>query len=270
MACWFITGCSTGIGREIAGAALEAGHSVAVTARNTGSVADFAERFGDRALVLPLDVTDRNQITAAVAATETAFGGIDVLVNNAGYAVYGAVEDVPIADARHQFEVNLFGLARMIQLVLPGMRERRSGTIINISSMGGTIYTPLGAWYHATKHAVEGFSDCLRIELARFGIDVVIVAPGAIDTGFNEILGEQVAKASAKGPYAAMAKGIADAARPGRGSKPDVIAGVIARAVAARRPKTRYRAGQFSHLLVYLRRMLPDRLFDQVVLRAMG
>jgi NAD(P)-dependent dehydrogenase (short-subunit alcohol dehydrogenase family) len=150
------------------------------------------------------------------------------------------------------------------------MRERKAGTIVNISSMGGSIYTPLGAWYHATKHAVEGFSDCLRLEIGPFGIDVVIVAPGAIDTGFNAILGEQVMKASGTGPYAAMAAAIAKAAKPGRGSSPAVIADVIARAVAARRPKTRYRAGQFSRLLVVLRRTLPTRLFDRMIVTFAG
>ncbi|MCB1486933.1 MAG: SDR family NAD(P)-dependent oxidoreductase [Bauldia sp.] len=262
-----VTGASSGIGLATALKLLKEGHVVYGGARRVAAMAPIEAGGGH---VLSLDVGDEASMTAAVETILEEEGRIDVLVNNAGYPVYGAVEDVPIADARRQFEVNLFGLARMTQLVLPGMRERRSGTIVNISSMGAVIYTPLGAWYHATKHAVEGFSDCLRLELAPFGIDVVIVAPGAIDTGFNGVLGEQVTKASGQGPYAGMAKAIAGTARPGRGSKPEVIADVIARAVAARRPKTRYRAGQFSHLLVYLRRALPDRWFDRLILSAAG
>ncbi|MEP2117121.1 MAG: oxidoreductase [Bauldia litoralis] len=262
-----VTGASSGIGLAAALKLVEAGHTVYGAARRTGPMASIAAAGGH---ALSLDVADEASMTAAVDEILAREGRIDVLVNNAGYAVYGAVEDVPIDDARRQFEVNLFGLARMTQLVLPGMRAQKSGTIINISSMGAVIYTPLGAWYHATKHAVEGFSDCLRLETAPFGIDVVIVAPGAIDTGFNEILGEQVRAASGDGPYAGMAAGIARTAAPGQGSKPSVIADVIAEAVAARRPKTRYRAGQYGRLLVFLRRALPDRLFDKLVARFAG
>ena len=148
-----VTGASSGIGLATALKLVAEGHVVYGGARRTAAMAPIEAAGGH---VLSLDVGDEASMTAAVDTILDREGRIDVLVNNAGYAVYGAVEDVPIADARHQFEVNLFGLARMIQLVLPGMRERRSGTIINISSMGGTIYTPLGAWYHATKHAVEG------------------------------------------------------------------------------------------------------------------
>ena len=136
--------------------------------------------------------------------------------------------------------------------------------------MGGTIYFPLGAWYHATKHAVEAFSDCLRLEVSRFGIDVVIIAPGAIDTGFNAIVRDQVLAASGNGGYADMAKSMAAAVVPGRGSNPKVIADVIARAVAADRPRTRYRAGQYARSLVWLRRLLPDRAFDRVAVAIVG
>jgi NAD(P)-dependent dehydrogenase (short-subunit alcohol dehydrogenase family) len=262
-----VTGASSGIGLATALKLLKEGHTVYGGARRVDAMAPIAEAGGH---ALTVDVTDDGAMTDAVSTVLDKEGRIDVLVNNAGYASYGAVEDVPLAEARRQIEVNLIGLARMTQLVLPAMRERGSGTIVNISSMGGTIYTPLGAWYHATKHAVEGFSDSLRLEVAPFGIDVVIVAPGAINTGFNQVLGQQVRKASGSGPYAAMAEGIATTAAPGRGDSPDKVADVIARAVAAERPKTRYRVGRYARSLVFLRRALPDRLFDRVAARMAG
>jgi NAD(P)-dependent dehydrogenase (short-subunit alcohol dehydrogenase family) len=262
-----ITGASSGIGLATALRLLKDGHIVYGGARRIDAMAPIADAGGHG---LALDVTDDESMSAAVRTVLDKEGRIDVLVNNAGYASYGAVEDIPMAEARRQLEVNLIGLARMTQLVLPSMREKHSGTIVNISSMGGTIYTPRGAWYHATKHAVEAFSDCLRLGVAQFGIEVAIVAPGAIDTGFNEILGAQVRQASGSGPYAAMAEGIATTATPGSGDNPEVVANAIAEAVSARHPKTRYRMGRYAKSLVVLRRALPDRLFDRVIARMAG
>lgn len=257
-----ITGASSGIGLATALRLIADGHTVYGGARRREQMAPIIQAGGRS---LSLDVTDETSMTAAVDKILDEQGRIDVLVNNAGYASYGAVEDVPLDEARRQFEVNLFGLARLTQLVLPGMRERRSGTIVNISSVGGVIHTPLGAWYHATKHAIEGFSDSLRLETEPFGVHVAIVAPGLIDTGFGAVLRNNILEASGTGAYAGTVEGLERSSQRMRGSSPDVIAAVIAGAVAARRPRTRYRAGRFSRLLVFLKRMLPNRTFDRVV-----
>ena len=182
MANWFITGCSTGIGREIARAALEAGHHVAATARRAGAVADFAEEFGDRALALPLDVTDRAQIAAAVTATETAFGGIDVLVNNAGYGYMSAIEEGDDAEVRSLFDTNYFGVVDTLKAVLPGMRVRHSGHVVNISSMTGLVANPPNAYYSSTKFALEALTEALSKEVAPLGIKVTAIEPGAFRT----------------------------------------------------------------------------------------
>jgi len=182
MSRWFITGCSTGIGREIARAALEAGHSVAVTARDAAAVADFAEEFGDRAIALPLDVTDRDQITTAVTATEAAFGGIDVLVNNAGYGYMAAVEEGDDAEVRKLFDTNYFGVVDTLKAVLPGMRARHSGHIVNISSMTGLVANPPNAYYSSTKFALEALTEALSKEVAPLGIKVTAIEPGAFRT----------------------------------------------------------------------------------------
>jgi len=179
---WLITGCSTGIGREIARAALEAGHSVAVTARNVDAVADFVDQFGDRALALPLDVTNRDQITAVVGEVEKAFGGIDVLVNNAGYGYMAAVEEGEDAEVRKLFDTNYFGVVDTLKTVLPGMRARRSGHVINISSMTGLVANPPNAYYSSTKFALEALTEALAKEVGPLGIKVTAIEPGAFRT----------------------------------------------------------------------------------------
>jgi NAD(P)-dependent dehydrogenase (short-subunit alcohol dehydrogenase family) len=179
---WLITGCSTGFGREIARAALEAGHSVAVTARNVDVVADFADQFGDRALALPLDVTDRDQITAAVGSVEKTFGGIDVLVNNAGYGYMAAVEEGEDAEVRKLFDTNYFGVVDTLKAVLPAMRARRSGHVINISSMTGLVANPPNAYYSSTKFALEALTEALAKEVGPLGIKVTAIEPGAFRT----------------------------------------------------------------------------------------
>jgi NAD(P)-dependent dehydrogenase (short-subunit alcohol dehydrogenase family) len=179
---WLITGCSTGIGREIARAALEAGHSVAVTARNVDAVADFADQFGDRALALPLDVTDRDQITSAVVSVEKTFGGIDVLVNNAGYGYMAAVEEGEDAEVRKLFDTNYFGVVDTLKAVLPAMRARRSGHVINISSMTGLVANPPNAYYSSTKFALEALTEALAKEVGPLGIKVTAIEPGAFRT----------------------------------------------------------------------------------------
>lgn len=179
---WFITGCSTGFGRDLAAAVLARGYRAVVTARNVNQLADVVDGYEDQALALTLDVTDRDQAEAAVKAAIARFGRIDVLVNNAGIGYFAAIEESDEAEVRRMFEVNVFGLSRMIHLVLPGMRDRRSGTIVNISSIGGIRAFPAVGYYNGTKFAVEGISEALSQEVAPLGIKVLIVEPSGFRT----------------------------------------------------------------------------------------
>jgi NAD(P)-dependent dehydrogenase (short-subunit alcohol dehydrogenase family) len=182
MAHWLVTGCSTGFGREIARAALESGHNVVVTARRADAVRDLADEFGDQALAVELDVTDHEQIAAAVAAADEAFGGVDVLVNNAGHGYLSAVEEGEDAEVRKLFNVNYFGAVDMIKAVLPAMRARGSGHIINISSMTGLVANPPNAYYSSTKFALEAVTEALATEVRPLGIKVTAIEPGAFRT----------------------------------------------------------------------------------------
>lgn len=261
-----VTGASSGIGEAAAKRLLEAGHVVYAGARRLDRMASLAAR---GAILLPLDLTDDASIVAAVERIRAERGRLDVLLNNAGYGSYGAVEDVPIAEGRRQFEVNVFGLARLVQLVTPMMRAQRAGTILNISSMGGKIWEPLGAWYHATKFAVEGFSDCLRMELAPFGIDVVVIEPGAINTEWGGIALETLAHTSGGTAYAAQAeeKRALFLSSVTTGSDPDVVAQAVLAAVSARQPKTRYAVGAFAKPMIFAVTFLPNRAFDWIMNR---
>lgn len=261
-----VTGASSGIGMETVKSLLAEGATVYAGARRLERMKEL-EKIGAR--VIELDVTKEDSLVSAVAAIEKEAGSVDILVNNAGYGSYGAVEDVPLEEARRQFDVNIFGLARLTQLVLPGMRKKGFGKIVNISSIGGKIYTPFGAWYHATKHALEGFSDSLRLETEEFGIDVVVVEPGGIATEWGEIAAENLNKTSANGAYAEKANRMADRMKKDYGSgsltSPSVIASVIRKAVTVRRPKTRYAAGYLSGFSLFMRRLLSDRMFDRML-----
>lgn len=263
-----VTGASSGIGKDIARRMLRDGHTVYVAARRMEKMADLLEQ---GAVALSMDITKQEDIQAVADRIAADCGGVDVLVNNAGFGLYGAVEDVPIDDARYQFEVNLFGPARLTQLMLPFMREQHSGTIVNISSMGGKMYTPLGAWYHATKHALEGWSDCLRLELSQFGIDVVIIEPGVIDTEFGDVLAGPLLEMSGDGPYSEFAGRNAARMRksykPGAGTPGTVVADVVARAVGSKHPRTRYVAGKFARPAMWTRKFLGDRVFDWAITR---
>lgn len=263
-----ITGASSGIGRATVVRLHRAGHLVFGAARRVDRMADLRESGIN---TLALDVTDDDSMRRAVERVlHETNGRLDVLINNAGYGSYGALEDVPIEEGRRQFDVNVFGLARMTQLVLPALRERREGRIVNIASIGGKIYEPLGAWYHATKFAVEGLSDCLRLELAPFGIDVVVIEPGLIKTEWPEIAMQNLQKTSGDGPYADMVKNVTNffgqVQVPGvlQGSDPDVIARIIEKAIKAKRPKPRYASGRLSTISLCCRRLLSDRMFDRV------
>jgi short-subunit dehydrogenase len=262
-----ITGASSGMGKETALKLIDEGHIVYGAARRVEKMQDLVEKGGH---ALKMDVTDHETIVKGVEEVIEEQGRIDVLVNNAGYAIYGAVEDTTIEDARRQFEVNLFGLAAITKQVLPVMRKQRSGRIINITSMGGKIYTPLGAWYHATKHALEGWSDCLRIELKQFGVDVVIIEPGMIATEFGDVLYQPMLDRSGEGPYSKMANAVADGAKAsyekGGASHASIIANIISKAIRAKKPKTRYAAGKMAKSLMFMRKYFGDRLFDKALL----
>ena len=261
-----VTGASSGIGEETARRLRAAGFQVYAAARRVDRMAALE---AEGIHVIGMDVTDEASMVAGVERVLAEQGRLDVLVNNAGYGSYGAVEDVPIDEARRQFEVNLFGLARLVQLVTPSMRERGWGRIINISSIGAVIYEPFGAWYHATKFAVDGFSDSLRVELAPFGIDVVIVHPAGILTEWNEIARDSLVDRSAGGDYDEMARRAAGTLRRVDNrllsSGPTVVAKAIVRAATARRPRTRYAVGKGARSIMATRRVLPDRAFDTVI-----
>ena len=272
-----VTGASSGIGERTALRLHEAGFTVYAVARRVERMQGLADA---GVHVLAMDVTDDASMTGGVQRILDEQGRIDVLVNNAGYGSYGAVEDVPIDEARRQFEVNVFGLARLTQLVTPAMRAQadaplaRRCRIVNVSSIGGKFYEPLGAWYHATKFAVEGFSDSLRIELAPFGIDVIVIEPGPIRTEWNEISRESLTETSRGGAYEEQAdrvrKVMARADRAPMGSKPDVVAKKIVSAVLANTPRARYPVGRGAGTVVRARKLLPDAAFDYVVKGAFG
>jgi len=261
----FVTGASTGIGFDTAIALSAAGFTVYAGARRVEKMQPL-KQYG--ITVLPLDVTSEESMASAVALVEAAHGRIDVLVNNAGYGSYGSLEEVPLSEGRRQFDVNVLGLARMTQLVIPGMRSVRSGRIINVSSIGGKIYEPLGAWYHATKFAVEGMSDSLRLELGPHGIDVVIIEPSGTNSEWGAVAGEGLLLASGDGPYKDQAHIVAAAlaSTSGNGHVLSTPAGVVAktivRAANAKRPRTRYPVGRGAWSVLALRRILPDRAFD--------
>jgi len=262
-----VTGASSGIGKATAQQLLADGLTVYVAARRVDKMSEL-EAAG--AIVVAMDITKDEDVVATVERIAAESGGVDILVNNAGYAVYGSVEEIPIETARRQFEVNIFGLARLTQLCLPYMRERGAGQIINISSVGGKIYTPLGAWYHATKHALEGWSDCLRLEVAKFGIDVVIIEPGGIQTEFGDVMNAPMLEISGGGAYGdlarAVAAGVEDTYGGGKASPPEVIAKTVSKAVAAKRPKTRYATGYLARPVLFMRRWASDRMFDKIVM----
>ena len=264
-----LTGASSGIGYATAELLARQGHNVYGAARRVEQMESLAA-IGVK--TLRLDVTSNESIEAAVAEIIRAEGRIDVLVNNAGYGSYGAVEDVPIDEARRQFEVNLFGLARLVQCVLPHMRRRQSGTIVNVASMGGHFTVCFGAWYHATKYALEAFSDALRMETRPFGIRVAIIEPGAIKTPWGDIAADHLEESARGGAYATQATAAAAVLRRlyhgARLSEPSVVAKAIGRAVNARRPNTRYRVGFGAKPLVLLHTLLPTRWFDYFMTRA--
>ncbi len=261
-----ITGCSTGIGRATAERLASRGWNVYATARKPESLADLAKR---GCKTLGLDVCDEASMRAAVETVEYAEGAVGVLINNAGYGLEGAFEEVPMTDIRRQFETNVFGLIAMTKLVLPAMRRQRWGRIVNLSSMGGKLTFPGGAYYHATKHAVEALSDALRFEVKGFGIDVIVIEPGPIKTRFGDTAVGNIAMPK-DSPYAAfnlvLEKQIREAYEGGPMARfaapPEAVAEAIEKSITATNPKTRYKVTLAARVLMGLKSVLPDRAFD--------
>ncbi|MFL5830645.1 MAG: oxidoreductase [Solirubrobacteraceae bacterium] len=261
-----ITGCSSGIGQATAERLLSDGWNVYATARRPETLTDLEAK---GAKTLALDVTDEASMQAAVDAVTEAEGAVGVLVNNAGYSQSGAVESVPMDQVRRQFETNVFGLIRMCQLVLPGMRQQRWGKIVNLSSMGGRLVFPGGGLYHATKYAVEAISDALRFEVRGFGVDVVLIEPGLIVTAFGDTAMASVGTSGDGGPYAEFNRKVASLTQNAYkgpmsklGAGPDAVAKTIAKAISVGKPKARYPVTPSAHLMINQRRFTPDKVWD--------
>lgn len=266
-----ITGCSTGIGRATAIRLAESGRPVYATARTLSAIADLADVGCE---LLALDVTDEDSMVAAVDTVVSHHGAVGALVNNAGYSQSGAIEDLPMDSIRRQFDTNVFGLIRMSQLVLPGMRDQRRGRIINIGSMGGKLSFPGGGIYHATKYAVEAISDVLRFEVSNFGVDVVLIEPGLIKTNFADTATAAMDLPSqTDGAYdefnSTVAKNTADVYRnpiySRFGGGPYAVAKVIEKALTAGRPKTRYKVTISAHAFLNQRKLMTDRMWDALL-----
>jgi NADP-dependent 3-hydroxy acid dehydrogenase YdfG len=265
-----VTGCSSGIGRAAAIALARAGLPTWASARRADTIADLRDA-GCR--VVQLDVTDETSRTRAVRAVEAEHGAVGALVNNAGYAQVGVIEELPERALRQQFETNVFGLTRLCQLVLPGMRAQRDGTIVNVGSAAGLVTPPASGAYAMTKYAIEALSDALRYEVTPFGVRVVLLEPGAVRTSFTATLTDAAPHldATAPGPYRALiGNAVALAEREGtgdRGLAPEQVANIIVHAITARRPRTRYRIGAQARMGPTVRRLLGDRAWDAMLRR---
>jgi NAD(P)-dependent dehydrogenase (short-subunit alcohol dehydrogenase family) len=265
-----ITGCSSGIGRATAERLAGVGWKVYATARNVEDISPLAERGCE---LLPLDVTDEDSMRSAVEEVERQEGAVGVLVNNAGYSQSGAVESVPMEKVHRQFETNVFGLVRMCQLVLSGMRRQGYGRLVNLSSMGGKLTFPGGGYYHATKHAVEAISDALRFEVEGFGVRVSIIEPGLIRTGFADTATGSIDGSDEEHPYADFEEAVVRVTTENYergpfsrlGGGPESVAEAIEAAVSDRNPRSRYVVTPSAHLFLGLRRLLPDRAWDAVL-----
>jgi NAD(P)-dependent dehydrogenase (short-subunit alcohol dehydrogenase family) len=266
-----VTGCSSGIGRAAALEAARRGHRVFASARSVADVSDITRPPSIEAV--ELDVARAGSIEAAVRRVGAEAGRIDALVNAAGYAHYGAVEEVSAEEWRAQFEVNFFGAVDLTRAVLPRMREARRGTVVMVSSVGGRVVVPFAAPYCASKHALEAVADSLRVEAAPFGIRVVVVQPGPVETRFADKARRLVAPLLARpGPYRELYAG-AERAMNGDfqrgGGTAAAVARVIVDAIEARRPRSRYRVTPMARLLIPLRRFLPDRAVDAMMRRSL-
>jgi short-subunit dehydrogenase len=259
-----VTGASAGMGKEFVKVLLADGHTVYGAARRVEHMRDI-QQLG--AKLLPLDITQEESIVQTVTTILQEQGRVDVLINSAGFGLNAAFEDVAMADARYQFEVNVFGLTRLTQLLLPAMRQQRAGKIINISSVAGRIPSPFAAWYHASKHALEAISDSLRLELKPFGIQVVVIEPGSVKSEWGDIALNNALTHSGQGPYKDMVQAYVDNVRSldAHASEPAVIARLVQKAIAAPRPRQRYVGGFMAKPSLLLYKLLPARLFDAML-----
>jgi short-subunit dehydrogenase len=263
-----VTGASAGIGKSTAIYLAQNGYNVYGAARRIEKMQEL-KSYGIKPIAL--DVANEESLNTCVEQILQEAGSIDILVNNAGSGYYGALEDMPIADAKYQLEVNLFGVARLIQLVLPGMRKNNFGKIVNISSVGGKVTLPLGSWYHASKFAIEGLSDALRKEVKSFGIDVIVIEPGGTKSEMTGLGTEYLTRISGNTIYNALAKGVIKmyANTEKSASDPIVIAKLIKEGIEAKNPKTRYAGASGAKLLLFFRKLLSDKMFDRMVMAQM-
>jgi short-subunit dehydrogenase len=260
-----ITGASAGMGKEFARELYKDGHVVYGAARRVEKMDDLK---AEGVKILSMDVTDEASMSNGVNEILKNEGRIDVLVNNAGFGSYGAIEDVSIADAKYQLDVNVFGAARLMQLVLPAMRKQHFGRIINISSIGGKMALPLGGWYHASKFALEALSDSLRNEVEPFGIDVVVIEPGGVKSEWFGIAMDNLDKNSTNSVYSNLIKAMASIRdnTEKKNAEPQVIVDLVRKAINSKKPKTRYHGGYMAGIALFMRKILSDRAFDKMIL----
>lgn len=263
-----ITGASSGIGKATAIYLAQSGYNVYGAARRIEKLQEL-KSYGVKPVVL--DVTIDDSIVSCVNEIMKEAGGIDILINSAGLGSYGALEDVPMQEAKNQMEINLFGATRLIQLVLPGMRRNKFGKIVNISSIGGKVGLPMGSWYHASKFAIEGLSDSLRNEVRQFGIDVIVIEPGGTKSEMTEIGGKDLMRVSGKTVYGDLAKSLEKMYREieKNASEPIIIAKLIREGIEAGRPKARYAGGSMAKTMLFFRSILSDRRFDKMLMGRM-
>lgn len=261
-----VTGASSGIGKATAVYLAQNGYNVYGAARRLDKINELKE-FGVKPV--SLDIASDESIIACIETILKEAGSIDILINNAGAGFYGALEDVPMDDARHLMEVNVFGVARLSQLVLPGMRKKKYGKIVNISSVGGKVGLPMGVWYHASKFAIEGLSDALRNEVKQFGIDVVVIEPGGTKSEMTGLGTEYVMRVSGNTAYKNLAKSIVNLYASMKGSEPIVIAKLIRKAIEAKTPKTRYIGGAMAKPMLLMRKLFSDKIFDKLLMSQM-
>ena len=262
-----ITGASSGIGKETALSLIKHGHVVYGAARRLEMMQDIIQAGGH---AIKMDILKEKNIDDVVNQIIKEQSRVDVLINNAGYGLWGAVETISIDEAKRQFDVNIFGLAYLTKKIIPIMRKQKSGKIINMSSMGGKVYTPFGAWYHATKYALEGWSDCLRIELKSFGIDVILIEPGVIKTEFQDVMMDSTVERSIGTPYEKKLKALEKATQEmyarGIGSPPSTITKLIIKAINSHNPKRRYVGGLFAKPMLFIKKWFGDKMYEKAIM----
>ena len=262
-----ITGASSGIGKDTALSLIKHGHVVYGVARRLEMMKDIIHAGGH---AIKMDILKQRNIDDVVNQIIKEQSRVDVLINNAGYGLWGAVETISIDEAKRQFDVNIFGLAYLTKKIIPIMRKQKSGKIINMSSMGGKVYTPFGAWYHATKYALEGWSDCLRIELKSFGIDVILIEPGVIKTEFQDVMMNSTVERSIGTPYEKKLKALEKATQEmyarGIGSPPSTITKLIIKAINSHNPKRRYVGGLFAKPMLFIKKWFGDKMYEKAIM----